>query len=768
MNTGNRFEELVEAYVAGDLPDKDRAFLNSQLEVPGEVGESARESLAFEQTLRRTLTVEPFEDDVADVVLTRARRRATHQLRRPFEDGSASRAVAVAVENGRVRTIPHRRTFHRVAVTRVAAAVLFLFGLYVLFFAEDLFLRDDQASSAKEETFAQAPTKTSVPRRPSVGDVYYTAAGSRPTARRKKQRRDRVFLGDAVETGGAQIAVLRLGNGARLEVQPNSRVVVMRGPAVGRQSIRLIRGSMRFRVDKAAGAVPVVATDCRGTMSGRGEIRLVSGPLTGARSIAGPEIDHAVMVRMDDDGRAEFHNRTSVLTLRGGELGIVGPMSAVKMASPKDVDLPAVTSVRNFGRSLSDPNGLALEIDKNRFSRQDIATEALRVYGAEVLEIIVRSLVIDAEMRRLGITVPASLADDARRYAETDELIQVAPLRSKAARNRRIAQVAGLLAITRHAANGRGFRVNLATIGAVCSQTWSRLARHLNVRRNDKKPEIAFDVVFRRARATVSHGQLWDELRGSLRASEMRDLMERFGEREVVRRWLRGRGEAFPEINELPGIANDDAIRYAQRMVARLNGLTMVRVFDRTAIRQVFLAHTPEPTPAEIQTYVETHPPTRRQVSFEHYFVPFTEATRGLSFLGLDVAVGRARQDAENLADLLRRGDRIEPRHDGVGRPRFLRSGVQTGPRPWWKEAFGEELTAAILDLPVGKTSDPIRGDEGFHVVKVIEAIAHESVQGYHPSVARNWLKLENAHRRLEKMIKHVEIQHVPVEELLQ
>jgi hypothetical protein len=157
----------------------------------------------------------------------------------------------------------------------------------------------------------------------------------------------------------------------------------------------------------------------------------------------------------------------------------------------------------------------------------------------------------------------------------------------------------------------------------------------------------------------------------------------------------------------------DDEVLYRQALALGLDRGDLI-VRRRLVQKMEFVlrgaAPPPEPSPAELQAFLDAHAERyggKRAVSFRHVFLSRDRRGEG------------ARDDAGKLLVALRAG--ADP--GGVGDPFLQGAAWRARTEPEIAVIFGDAFAKAVVDLPPGAWSEPIRSSYGEHLVRVDERV---------------------------------------------
>lgn len=758
MTEGRNIERLLERYVSGELHDSDRELVEQYLTGSGEDSVRAREDLHFEKALSSALEMDSFHDDVAGVVLDRVyRRRITSVGRGSWVEGAASKALKEALEGGKIAETDDVGFAYRLRrLVPVAAAIFILVALVIW--------NIDEAPPPDER---RAPVGN---RAQIVGRVIYasdsgTVGDDIPAL--VNEREDEVRNHEEVSTDAGQMAVVHVTHGGgQFKVIPGSRVQIVRPPRGGAVLLRILNGGIVYDFSARNNRIDVETVDGRrGKLHGRGRVVLASHALSDRPTTLAPALYRLLVVRIGSVGRAEFDDVSGGRYLfKSGETGVVGPESAVKLAGTA-TELSALLApppalVEAMQAVVRDPDGAAMTVGSTEISRERVAREAMRVHSYELFALLIRTFVLQIEVERLGIKLSAIERTEAENIVMNNEPMQVSPLRSRVATGERVFQVAALLAIHRRRAKKSPARLSPEMI---CEQVWANLARHLVLEQPRNDPEVVLRMRYQgKETREINRRQAWEALRRFLRASEMERVMSDLAQRALMEDYLRRQGKELPQPEPMNAFQ-----ALVQASVARMSGLTFTQARERETVRRLLLPLTQVPSAAQVDRFLMENLSELRRLNLDHYFFPFTDAETGVH-LGASVekrALDRARALVLSLS---RGGDAPVFDERDLRRELPWQSGPASGPKPWWREFYGRDFVIAVLNLEENEVSEPIRSDEGYHVVKLRRAESIPVDAHTRRLQAQSIIRAESVFDRLTKMTEEQTVSRTPAAELLE
>lgn len=753
MTVPRDLERLLEGWAADRLAPHERGIVDDALagRDPTIDPDTVRAALELELALVRALDVEAFEGDVAGRVLSRVYRRPDRATRSAFDPDLARQALSEADAAGRLQPIVRPR--RRVRAMRVLRPVVVLASFFGLMY---LGLRDlgDERPAARRTSFSQLP----------IGELAYVSAGGDAIAALPHTRRRRtVFSGNVIETGREQVAVVTLPDGGRFIVKPESRVRLVAQAGDGSARLEIERGGVRTLLATSSLQFGAGGTACDGRIGGEGDIMLASDALGSGRPLLSPGLASSMMVSVQDGGSAVFRCHGEEIRLEEEEVGVVGEATLIKLQRRDAAIGPIPSRDWNLDAVVEESELPALRVESHELDRGRLARELLRAHREELFDMLLRSRVIAAELRRRDLRIPDGNLRVARALVDGDELMQAAPLRSAHALEERVFHVAGLLTLA-----GDGGVPAAATDGAeaarVCRELWSGLATGLQIEWLPSGSRRLFRIEKGALREEVTLAEAWDALRSYLRVSEVRAAVDELVQRLLVETWLRAQGGVWPAPSWKPD--PDPALREAQTIFIHLSGMTLRRYADRIQLQQVIETYLPEPDAADVHRHLQELAPKAGRVLFEHWFFPVAGPDRGLSEEMPADAEDAALARAEELRRALARGERPKtpplPDRSAIWQARWA-----AGPAPWWDEVYGADFTTTVLGLEEGAVSAPIRGREGYHVVRMREAMPVQVDDDEQHARARRLLKIQRAQAMIDRIVDGARRESAPLEELL-
>jgi hypothetical protein len=757
-------DRILEGYALGELEPHTRRVAEDVLAGRHEdmSADEAREILRFERALAEGLDAESGEDSgdqVADLVLDRLYRRPEYGSRRNFRRDLAAEVVTGAARAGRVTaTEPRRRYyFERPGFLRAAGFLVVLGGFMFMG------LRDYWEAKQRPES---VPVVTSIAPQPIANLAFVANSEASPESVETPAAMDAVYAGATIETKQNQRALVTLPRGAgRLVVYPQSRLRLLRH--IGTSQVRIFIEAGGLWAD-LPGHQPLLVQAGRhygGQLRGRGEVVLAARTLGTERDVLSPAFGRALLVSVEGEGHAVFRNGSEEISIRGDEVGVLGETAVMKMPRGSRAAVQVPRRDWPLGNAIEDPNGEAIRIGGQIFTREAVIREAMRVYGPDLVDMQVRSLVIQRELRRRAIKVSPALRELARAHVWQDEMMQVAPLRSLAALEERVFQVSGLLSLAYGSPDAKGRESALSGVTSqLCESLWGRLATRVRIEWPTRKDE-SFALRVRFDDEVISEfdlAQAWGLLRDYLRPSEVEGLMDDMIERWVIQTWLRANGGDWPEATWQEEA--DPRRRAAQELLVRMSGITPVQFLGRTATRRVVLAYEPVPSAAAVEEFLNEELPDVERVAFEHFVFPFALGGED----GSEDPV-RARRLAEAAVATLRSGTgSYPPSLEGAHEyPSLWRTGPRYGPRPWWDEIYGAEFRKTVMGLRKGEVSGVIAGPEAFHVVRMKRQVKAEESLVARRKRARELLMMETARSRVGELLDRVAMERIDGRSLL-
>ncbi|MEE9393651.1 MAG: hypothetical protein V3W41_14205 [Planctomycetota bacterium] len=785
MNQRRDFERLLEAYVLGDAADHERRLVEGVL--AGGEGEvraaEAREALKFEQSLHvafdASLELQSSGEQgeasaaagslgvdskaLADQVLARVYRRPASRDRRCFENSVAQNTLNQLRRSSQIRETKSRSRyyFQRPGFLRVAV-------LMILFTSMAFFGLRDYRREQNKEVFNSGPNQMAA----ALGDVAYVSSsnlsGSIPKG---SKARSRLVIPSEITTRSDQVAIVRLSKRGRLMIKPQSRVRLLRSKTTGAIIVQIERGGIRAQMQRE-NQLRIIAVNgrdgyVRGVVTGDSEIVRASDALGKNRSLVAPVFDRTFLITVRKGGSAVFRNADDELRLVDGDLGVVGDATLVKLPHRSVLSTEVPSRSWTFDEVVENAGETALSIGPEAtFSRAFLAREAMRVYGADLVEAITKSHVISAELKRRNLQIPRANDRIAMAFVTSNELMQVTPMRSRFAIDERAYQVAGLLTL---AAGGSAVSRNQGfakQLGQICDRTWNALQAGVQIRWADKiSVDRALDISYRGRVFRVGLKDAWETLRRSLREAEMDRVIDDFIERHLIEKWLRSQGESWPALSWTPD--PDPVRRSAQKILVRMTGLTLRQYIDRLAVQRAILAFIPEPEEADVSRFLVEKLPDRTQVFFQHFVYPFGSGDQGIVD-SLDQGPRElAYKAAQAATDQMREGLMPTPVTAETQHPSLWRTRWGIGPRPWWDEVYGSSFRPAVLALDDNEVSAPIEGREGYHVIRMRRTKRSVAVSTQLRAAARNLVKVDQVRRDIEKLLKEVEMKREPAADLL-
>ncbi|MCB9832718.1 MAG: peptidylprolyl isomerase [Planctomycetes bacterium] len=733
--SGN-IERLLERYVLGELSEDDRRMLEQYLTGPGEDAARARADLRFEQSLLRSFATEIAEHDVAGSVLDRVFRRPELEQRRHYRADLASTVLHQARAEGRIG--PPRRRLLTPKVRRLTGLAASLLLIAFLLWSTTI-----EPTNERHGPIIDPALVGEVAVMPCSADPRLDAMPEPP---RNKVGRP-IRIGDEITTDAEEMALLQMRHGeGRVVLLPLSRLRVVRTTPGGPLSLRVLEGGIQYDFSRLSAAMSV-ETDKghRGKLQGRGEMMIASASLGAPQPALESSLGQIVLVRVKDRSWANFESPQGPVRISKGQLGIVGPESAMTVAESSLTDIAAnLRTIWRVDSFLADADQPVMRLPGEQLNRGDVVTEALRVYKYDLIEMMAVSFVVDVELAELGISPSQSDQYDAMTFVRGDELTQVLPLRAEEAMQTRSRQIAGLLAIDRERLRLAGQEYKNEPVAVVRQRIWPQLARGLELRRGGDQEDTAFELRYRGKSLDISRARAWARLRQLMRVSEMDRLMRNQAERRLLSTWLEKRGEHWHE----------EASSFAAPFVAmaQMTGVSRVQLQDSIRVAQVIQSVVQAPSGPEIERFMLENVTKRRPLVFDHWFFPTTDPFRGYGLDGGRAAV--AHRKAEQLVADLRAGKKPEVIQDV---PRFTGSiwSNQTagGPQPWWNEIYGRDFGLAVSNLSIGQVSEPIQSPEGWHVVRLLHEGEEQTDPRAHRSYAMQLYRYEIARRTFDGIV---------------
>ena len=751
----SEFEKSLEDYVLEKSEPDTRRALDDALN--GEPDGPLAEALRFERALVRSLDVAPppSPTDLVETIEARLKAERTPKPREAFRHDLAQEVLRNLVDSGGVGAglRPRRRGFIPWAsVARAAVVLAVVLGSYwwVLFGGEG-------AKDADQDATLRV-----------VFDRYENVAkGDRGVRGVAEQS---VAFGARVESTEDRAALVRLGRrdqrDGTLLLYPRTVVEFEHGPQPGTIAVRILTGGVRMNVHPSR---PIFVTAhesdwARGKFAGQGEIVLVDDD---SPTSPAPSTERALFVRVDQAGQASFSNGADGrVELSADEAAVVGPSSAMKMpAESPNASIAAPPSSWSLPNDIAFADEVVMKIGAESITRRQVAREALRLYGGEVVELIVKGIVCQFESAATKIAVDPTLAREIGDIVAADEFLQTAPLRSAEAHAERARQIAAFAGFAEAETSGdRSPTVDRARRLAAAESAWRKLAEGLRLEfHGSGAGGKAFTVHYRGKAAPVTYVEVWESLQRWMRAAEMQGVIDDLARRQVLARYIDGRGERvmLPVVSGSVGAAR----RRAEAAIARMAGLPLQVALDRRTVLVNAARYIDAPTEAEIARFSKDAASQSQHVLFERFFVPFVEPTQGRRGADFEARAKAAELAAREIVAMLRRG--VRPNAPADPTAGIWSWSPDAGPKAWWSEIYGPRFLKAALMLRDGEVTEPVPTPEGFLVAVVVRASG-----GLTPSdlrvFAREALIAERAQRFVESLVEKAGVVGASAEKLLE
>lgn len=758
-------ERLIENYVLSDLSAADVEEVERVLARDDQDAQAMREVLDIERAIRDAMEVPEFSGSVVDDVLHRVSRRTQSQLNHKLPPDLAATTVEGALADGRVtrRIIEGRQRQSRLVVWLRAAVIVALIGGGYTFIIRGLFVEGDQN---KPNVIAKGSARKLQTMR--LGRVRYASIDrvvDREPILTKARPNDfsSVFSDQVIETSGREGAEVDLTQGSRLVVLPNTRLVIVRGPVHASYLVRLLQGGVRVDT-RGRRPLHVASADAySGLIEGRGEVQLIEDTPLQSSFNSHP----SMLVRVKTRG-GRFQNGSTQLHLQAGDLALLNRNRAVRLsADDKGPDLTPQLALAALPLGLARPDAPAIRLGDRTLARSEVAADLMRSFGASVVDIITRSIVIDRALDAQGINLSSGRRDDAMEMVGREERFFSQPLRSRRATEERAFHLAGLFALENFRSGG-SLTFDTQTALSTYTVGWNRLASQLRIKWHQPSDETAMTIIFSGAAIPVGRDEIWSSLKGFLRAFELDRLVQSIIERESVRIWLDARGETMPGLKKFG--PDDPRLAAAMRSMMVREGRTEASVASLSVVRAAVMPSIRQPSELEIDQYLETASSSAVQVAFEHIAFPFVDPDNGrVSMTGI-VGDKAAALELARQAAVKWRVDGAPQRGSAERISSYLWPDVpatRVGPRAWWSEIYGSAFTEQLLALGEDEVSQPLEGPEAWHVVRA----RHRRPLTLDVRQARRIAQRVIVHRRFQRRLAGIlssqEVQRLDVSSIL-
>ncbi len=755
---GANIEKLLERYVTDDLTDSDRELVEQYLTGSGPDAARARADLKYEHLLIKAMELPMAEVGIADAVLQRVFERPLPESRKNFRPDVALTALREAERSGRIGQEKSQFWTWRAQRMATMAACFLVFVSAMWFTAamnrtDPLAPKQNPQSPLLSTTVASVSYLEDVPE--AVEDIPAFDANLKSVS---------VLAGDDIQTDERQAALVKMRGGGTVFVKPLSRVQVVRDAKGRKLGLRVLEGALVYDFSATNGAVFVESGGGqRGRLKGAGQITVASRSIGGIeRPSMSASLGQILLVRVKDKSWAIFSSSAGNVQIRSGQLGVVSGEDVLTVADTKKKRAGILNPKKwSLDKIIADADKPMLQVAQRLIKREDVVQEALRVFEFELIDMIVASYIIDVELKRLNCQPNQTEHAEALRFINTNDLMQILPLRSSDAVRVRAQHLAGLMAIDRAQRARSKRKGKIESIPQLRQRIWGQLHNRLRVDRKIEDDQVAFRIHYRGQVREVARAETWIRLKQFIRRSELARLVQKLSEKTILDIWLENTNLDWPE---LPDSQNFPLVALAQ-----MAGLTRVQLLDRQRIEGLIVRNTRAPKSSEVERFMKEKVTKRRRLYFDHYFFPLTDPFHG----GLFSKKRRTEthKQAMNLVAKLRAGEEIKPEDTQVAVPNFTstlwQSGTAEGPRPWWNELYGRNFTLAVMNLSVGQVSNPILSGEGFHVVRLTQEGEDKSDPRSHKSYAQMIYRFELARQMFEKQVAEKTKLLCPLEDIL-
>lgn len=772
-------ERAVENFVLDKAEPAERRAVEDALRGHGAQHANVTELLRFERAIEQASQVQPFGGDVVSEIQKRMQRELSSSMRHDYQAGLAAELLRSARADGRFRETPrpHRPFFTPARVARAASIIVFIVGFYSYFIVDLVTGREakpyrEQVAELHQPKSSDADEDPTDPRRrrgpkeaetedPFTVKVLYDRVDDLPRRARYAPSGDFRLIadGETVVTDADNGAFVRLPRrSGHVVLMPDSQLVVERAVDAVGVRVRLMRGAIRVDVERDRPLFLRSRDDigADGRITGQGEVTLVGDERSITGALPGPQ--QTMVVRIARSGYANFAHRGGAVEVGSEEIAVLGPNGAVTFT---DDDLPSqAPSTWPTADFVARADEAALTIGDASYSRGYAAREALRYFGAELIDHFTRTMVIEAEIAERGLEIPLAVYREAEAFVDTDEVSLIAPLRSEEAIHDRKIHCAGLLTLAYQTAEYSRSPFDRRRIRSTIDQMWRAVAQFARIDLSGSEKGVAFTIQYHDRRRSVTFPDVWNELRRLARPSEIDAMFADLVKKKVVAEWVESRG-----VRMAPS-ASSRAWREIETALARLAGISRQASRDRQVLIATVLPFVNPPKDADIEKGVQEFRQRSQRVDYERYFVPIVATT--IDDVAAEESARRAAEKASQaIADQLRGGVRTI---DITGSPTsgLWRSGFDIGPRPWWNEVYGKRFGDVVATLSEGSVSAPIFVGEGYMVVSA----TRRQRTSYPTEIIAPWVRAnllsEAAQRMIDELAASKDVRRMPTPRFLE